>query len=56
MRKSEKGGEMYFCKLAPHKSDMQPSREKAAKRRDAHTHIRGEREGGGLDVKIKLNV
>lgn len=29
---------MYFCKLAPHKSDMQPSREKAGKRcMRAHT-------------------
>lgn len=36
--KEGEGRELYFCKLAPHKSNMQPSREKAGKK-GAHAHI-----------------
>lgn len=45
--KEREGRVMCFCKLAPHKSDMQPSREKPGKR-GMHTHKDRDR---GLNMK-----
>lgn len=39
MRKGEGGREMYFCKLAPHKSDKQSSRKKKGKGVSTHTYV-----------------
>lgn len=47
--KARREREMYFCKMAPHKSDMQPSREKAGRKR----HVR-KREGAREEMKKKM--
>lgn len=54
--KERDGREMYFCKLAPHKSDTQSSREKAVKngvcaqtQARANAGSRGKRRGTGQE-------
>lgn len=48
---------MYFCKLAPHKSDMQPSREKAGKKGHIHTYVntntKGKSEGTEQENEVE---